>query len=127
MGQAKRRKDLGAYPDVKPKPRSYARLKGNLVKESYIGNAAAFSMLNLLAQYKRETVHSPLTGHKEIDETIMEIKRETDFDLETAKHFYLMTGNKEFCVKLSTLHSMGYPFTYLEFLAKSYSSGEVRE
>lgn len=66
-----------------------------------------------------------LTGCKEIDEVISEISNETVFDIETAKHFYLITGNKEFCVELSNLHSMGYPFTHLEFLAKSYSSKEA--
>lgn len=57
MGQAKRRKDLGVYPDVKPKPRSVTRLKAPLEVDpyqSYLGTSGTFALLNLIAHQNRE-------------------------------------------------------------------------
>lgn len=51
MGQAKRRKDIGAYPEVRPKPRAITRLKRDpLEVDTYLGTSSALSLLSLLSK-----------------------------------------------------------------------------
>ncbi|KAA9007279.1 hypothetical protein F4V43_01985 [Paenibacillus spiritus] len=62
-----------------------------------------------------------LTGIKETDEDILEIARETVFNIRTAKEFFLITGDKEYCKELSFLFGKGYLFEHLEFLARQFA------
>lgn len=62
-----------------------------------------------------------LIGVKEIDADILEIARETSFDVKTAKEFYLITGDKEYCKELSFLFAKGWELDQLEFVARSYA------
>lgn len=70
---------------------------------------------------------SQLTGDSQIDKVIKEISTETCFDFELAKHFYLKTGDKDFCVELSRLHGRGYSSIALELLADAFAEKRAKE
>lgn len=63
-----------------------------------------------------------LTGDRMIDEVIKEIATETCFDISLAKHFYMKTGDKNYCVELSRALEMGYCIEHLDFMAEAFAT-----
>lgn len=62
-----------------------------------------------------------MTGDPIIDKVIKDIATESSFDFETAKHFYLKTGDKDFCIELSILREIGYSSIALDQLADVFA------
>lgn len=62
---------------------------------------------------------------EETEGIIKEIAEETIFDYDTAKYFYLRTGDKAFCIRLAELRAMGGTDIALETLTRAYLSAKV--